>query len=262
MAKIDELIARARAEAKNAEGEEKVKAEARAAAILEMKGEGFKLHEDEVGGLVKRKTDEAGGDAEKWKTLVGMEYDEAAKLFEDLDDDAVQALFGEASGDDTPVIERVQSALTERDQKIQDGQKYTQSLARDLYSERVENRLKSALGSLTLDDGTKVSLRDGRFDRVRNLVGEDELVEKLMKGETIEAGEFSARAKSLYEDMSEIFVVPGEAGDGENGNGSRTVAGHRIVEEAVRPHIPATPNGEQTAEITEEDRAARASSVY
>lgn len=234
MAKIDELLAAAREEAKNAQGEEKVKAEARAATLLEMKGEGFKLSDDEVGGLVKRKEDEAKAQATKWSELIGMPYEEAEKLMGELDDDAIQALFsGGEDDDDKPVIERFQDALEARDQKIRAGEEYTKSLAQDLYSERVEKWLKSALGDVTLDDGTKVSLKDGRFDRVRTLVGEDDLIKKLIDGQTIEAEVFSEAAKNLYGDMPELFV----------GAENKDVADdtRRESRMAVRPHIPATP---------------------
>jgi hypothetical protein len=261
MAKIDELIRKQQEEVNKAKDDDKPLAQAKLDALKDAKAAGIEMDNDEVNGFVTRKTNEA---ADKWKDLVGMDYDEAEKLFEDLEDDTVRTLLGTGNSgdgegeDDKPVIERVQSALRERDQKIRAGEEYTQGLARDLYSERVENRLKSALGSVTLDDGTKVSLKDGRFDRVRALVGEGDLVKKLMDGETVEAGAFTERAKALYDDMPEIF----DSGGGGGGNGAKTVAGHKIVEEAVRPHIPATPDGQQGAEITDEDRAARASSVY
>lgn len=260
MAKIDQLIQQAQDALNKAKEDEKPAAQAKLDALKEAKAAGVEMGNDEVNGLVTRKTSEAN---DKWKDVVGMSREDAEGLFKELDDDAIKALLGgEGEGDDKPVIERVQSALRERDQKIQDSQEYTQSLARDLYSERVENRLKSALGSVTLDDGTRVSLKDGRFDRVRSLVGEQDLVKKLMEGQTIEAGAFTEAAKNLYQDLPEVFVAPDGGGNGDGNGGGTKVAGHKIVEEAVRPHIPATPDGQQTAEITDEDRAARATSAY
>lgn len=262
MAKIDELIRKQQEEVGRAKDDEKPAAQAKLDALKEVKAAGIEMDNDEVNGLVTRKQGDA---SERWKNLVGMDYDEAAKLFEDLEDDTVRTLLGTTDGegdgdDDKPVAERINEALRSRDSEIQNLKTGTQDLSRSLYSERVENRLKSALGSVVLDDGTKVSLKDGRFDRVRALVGEGDLVKKLMDGETVEAGAFTEAAKNLYRDLPEVFVG---ASDGENGNGGgTTVAGHKIVEEAVRPHIPATPAGETTSEVTDEDRAARAASAY
>jgi hypothetical protein len=194
------------------------------------------------------------------KETLGMTLDEFKQVVASVEE-SLPGDSGEGEGEEEGnVLERMQETIRQQGEQIKSANDSNTNLSRSLYSERVENNLRRAFGELEVgegDDKRKVSLKDGRFDLVRRLAGEDELVEKAMNGETLDASVFSERVRTVYAGMPEVFDAEGE----NLGNGSATVAGHRVKEEAS-PGIPATPSSRETSEITDEDRAARASSVY
>jgi hypothetical protein len=253
MPTIDEMIAAAREAAKNSEGEEKVKAQARAEALVEAKAEGYTKTDTEVGGIVKRKEDEAKGDATKWAELVGMSYEEAEKVFEEMDDEGIQSLLGGSDDDDEkPVIERVQEALGSRDERISTLEASLSDTNRRYAKDKVEAAVREKF--------REAGLQDAYLAPASRLADYSDLVEKVAKGEEVTAEEISAKVDGVKE-LSDVWF-----GSSENGNGddSRTLpGGFKLKEESVSIGIPATPNGNVGGnEITDEDRAARASSVY
>lgn len=250
MARIDEMIEAARNAAKNAEGEEKARQQARAEALLEMKGEGYTKTDTEVGGIVKRNREEAGADSEKWTEIFGMtmeEVEEAVAELENATDD-----LSEGDDDDaepSSVLERMRSALSQRDSRIEDLSTSHADLNRRYAKDKVDVAFANASRDAGLDDKFLAPARE--------LAAYGDLVEKITKGETVSPDEITERVNSVKE-ISDVWFKSDE----RQADRDHIIAGHRIKEEAIRPHIPATPTAKESAEITDADRAARATSVY
>lgn len=259
MTRIDEMIEAARNAAKNAEGEEKTRLQAKAEALLEMKDEGFKLSGDEVSGLVRRKEDDAKEEATKWAALMGMSYEDAEKVLEEFNDEDFQDLISaydssKDDGEEKPVLERVQSALKERDSKIEDLSTSLSDINRRYAKDKVDVAVERAF----LDAKYEKDL----LPAAKNLTSLEDLYAKVAKGEPITNDEINAKVEGVTKLSGGRLQSSTETGDDD----TTTVAGHKIKadgeEVVVRPHIPATPNGNGSAQITDEDRAARAASAY
>lgn len=246
MSKIDQLLADAREAAKNAEGEEKVKADARAAAILEMKGEGFKLSDEEVGGLVKRKEDEAEANARKWEALLGMSLEETEKAVEDLD-------VGEGTEDEdegTPGFARLTSQLQSLQAERESGQKELADLRSRYSADKVEVALDKAFRDARIDPSF--------LDLAKEVAKYEDLIQEVASGKPVPGDQIKERVESIKTRSGVWFKSDEPLANGDG----HIIAGHKIKEEAIRPHIPATPTANETAEITDADRAARAASPY
>ena len=251
MAKIDELIRKAQDALNSAKDDDKPVAQAKLDALKDVKAAKIEMDNDEVNGLVTRKQ----GDAEKkWKDLVGMDHEEAKKLFEQMDDDTVKALLNPGDGDgddDKPVMERVQSLLQARDTSINELKTSLSDVNGRYSKDKVDVAVERAFEAAGLD---KKFLAPAK-----NLAAYDDLVEKVKKGQPITHEEIQGKVDSVKTLSDVWFKAEGDGGDEEDG---KTVAGHRIREEAVGPVIPATPQAGGPVQITEEDRANRATSVY
>lgn len=251
--RIDQMLADAREAAKNAEGEEKVKAEARAAAILEMKGEGFKLSADEVGGLVKRKEDEAEANARKWEALLGMSLEETEKAVEDLD-------VGEEDEDEetgTPGFARLTSQLQSLQAERESGKQELADLRSRYSADKVE---------VAFDEKFRDARIDPAFlDLAKEVAKYDDIIQEVASGKPVPSERINERVESIKTRSGVWFKPEGEEdgnGQGSSGGGRVLAGGYKLKEEAARPHIPATPNSRESTQITDEDRAARAASVY
>lgn len=235
--RIDEMIAAAREEIKASEGEEKVKAQAKAEALLEMKSEGFTKTDTEVGGIVKRKEEEATADAKKWADLMGMTYDEAAKVFEEFDDDDFQALisaYDSGDGEDEkPVIERVQAALKERDNKIQTLDTSLADINRRYAKDKVDVAVERAFREAKLDETF--------LDPAKRLASYDDLIEKVTKGESLTNEDIAEKVNGVKE-LSGVWFKGGGA-EGDTTVADRKIRANGADDAVVRPHIPATPAG-------------------
>ncbi len=254
MAKIDELIRKAQEEVNRAKDDDRPVAQAKLDALKEAKSAGIEMDNTEVNGVVTRKTNET---ADKWKNLVGMDYDEAEKLFEDLEDDTVRTLLGTGDSgdgegdDDKPVAERIQEALRSRDTKIENLSTSLTDVNRRYSADKVETAVEKAFRAASIDPAF--------LEPAKRLASYDDLVQKVAGGQSVTNEEINAKVEGV-KTLSGVWF---KEGDGEEDTkDGLTVAGHRLKEEAVRPHIPATPAAQETAEITDEDRAARAASVY
>lgn len=256
MSRIDELIAAAREAAKNAEGEEKARQQARAEAFLEAKGEGYTKTDTEVGGIVKRNRDEAASDGSKWAELLGMDYEEAETLLNEMESGGLQSLLsGNEDNEDEGegnVLSRVQAALEDRDSRIEDLSSSLADTNRRYAKDKVEVAFERAFDNARLD---KTYLAPAK-----RLASYDDLVEKAAKGGEVSPDEIAERIESVKE-LSGVWF--GGEGDSEGESDGRTLpGGFKIKEEAVSINIPATPAGRTSSDITDEDRAQRASSVY
>lgn len=254
MSKIDQLIQKATEELNKAKDEDKAAAQAKVDALKEAKSAGVEMDNDEVNGLVTRKTSEVD---EKWKGVIGMPREDAEQVFEQLNDDDLLALFSDGDsedGDDKPVAERVQEALRSRDSKIESLSSTLSDVNRRYSSDKVEVAIEKAFRD--------AGLNETFLTPAKSLAAYDDLVKKVADGKPVTSEEISGKVESV-KNLSGVWFKSGE--DGENGDGDKdslTVAGHRLKEEAVRPAIPATPDGKESSEITDEDRAAKATSVY
>lgn len=248
MARIDEMIEAARNAAKNAEGEEKARQQARAEALLEMKGEGYTKTDTEVGGIVKRNREEAGADSEKWTEIFGMTMEEVETAVAELEN-ATDDLSDSEGEEEGSVLSRMQSALQQRDSRIEDLSTSHADLNRRYAKDKVDVAIERAFKSAGLDE---------RFlAPASNLAAYGDLVEKITKGGTVSPDEITERVNSVKE-ISDVWFKSDE----RQADRDHIIAGHRIKEEAIRPHIPATPTAKESAEITDADRAARAASPY
>ena len=260
MAKIDDLIRQAQETLNKAKDEDKATAQAALDALKAAKASGVEMDNDEVNGLVARKQSAV---EDEWKNVVGMSREEAKRLFEELEDDEVRKLLlggspgGEGDGegdDDKPVAERIQEALKSRDSRIESLSNTLTDVNKRYSSDKVEVAIERAF--------REEGLRDDFLDPAKRLAAYGDLVEKVANGQTISNEEIAEKVNSVKTLSGVWFKAEGESEE-ENGNGDGlVVAGHKLKEEAVRPAIPATPAGDESAEITEEDRAARATSVY
>jgi hypothetical protein len=265
MAKIDELIRQAQGALNKAKEEDKAAAQARLDALEEAKKAGVEMSNDEVNGVVTRRQAEID---EKWKGVVGMSREQAEKFFEELNDDDLQALIAGAAGSegdgsaggtgDKPPAERIAAALKERDAKIETLSNSFSELNRTYAKDKVDVAVREAFRSAGLDEKY--------LGPAKSLAAYDDLVEKLASGQPVTTEEIGAKVESV-KGLSGVWFgseAGGGEGNGSGGSAGRTVAGVRIKEDAVRPHIPATPEGRDGSapEITDEDRAARATSVY
>ncbi len=263
MPTIDEMIQAAREQAKNAEGEDKARAQARAEALLEMKSEGYTKTDTEVGGIVKRNRDEASAESGKWSELVGMDYAAAEKLFSEMNDGSIQSLLsgdsedgdGDGEGEERPMIERVSSLLEDRDARINDLSSCLDDVNKRYATDKVETAIRDRFREAGLDDSY--------LDPAKRLASYDDLVEKAAKGGDVTADEIAAKVDGVKE-LSGVWFGSSESSSDGDSNGGRTLpGGFKLKEEAISIGIPATPNGRVEAnDMTEEDRAARATSVY
>ena len=251
MAKIDQLIQQAQDALNKAKDDEKPVAKAKLDALKEVKAQKIEMDNDEVNGLVARKQGDVGT---KWKDLLGMEYEEAEKLFEQMDDETISALLdpGGEGDDEKPVIERVQNALKERDTRISTLEGTISDVNGRYSRDKVEVAIERALLGAKLDDKF--------LGPAKRLAGYDDLVEKVKQGQPVSAEEIAEKVNSV-KSLSDVWFKT-EGDEDEQDGGGKTVAGYRIKEEAVSPGIPATPQGGGSSEITDADRAARAASVY
>ncbi len=251
MAKIDQLIQQAQDTLNKAKDDEKPVAKAKLDALKEVKAQKIEMDNDEVNGLVARKQGDVGT---KWKDLLGMEYEEAEKLFEQMDDETINALLhpGGEGDDEKPVLERVQNALKERDARIGTLETTITDVNGRYSKDKVEVAIERALLGANLDK---------RFlAPAKSLAGYDDLVAKVSKGEPVSAEEIAEKVNSV-KTISDVWFK-GEGDDDDKDGGGRTVAGHKIKEEPANVGIPATPQAGGSSEISEEDRAARATSAY
>lgn len=180
------------------------------------------------------------------KEALGMTLDEFKQVMagveESLSDDA-----GGEEGEGN-VLARMQAALEERDGKI-DSLSTTLNDVNTRYSkDKVEAAIERAFQGAKLDE---------RFlGPAKSLASYSDLIEKASRGEEVTAEEINGKVENVKA-LSGVWFKADE----DEGAGS-LVAGHRIKEEAVSPGIPATPQAGGPSEITDEDRAKRASSVY
>jgi hypothetical protein len=264
MRTIDQLIKEAKDALEKAEAGsmEHAAATGKVEALTNLKQRGFGFTQDDLNQINRQAKED---EAKRWQEVFEMNLEEAKAAKEALGGTLAGTEGGGDSGggegDGANVFGQVQSALEQRDQKIQAAEERLTGLSHSLYSERVENNLRRALGELevgTGDEKAKVSLKGDRFDFVRGIAGEQELIEKLMKGETLPDDVYQQRAKSVYEGLPEVFET--EDSELTSVAGEVIVLGHKVKDGG--PGIPATPSSGQTAEITDEDRRQRAASVY
>lgn len=237
MSKIDELLNAAREAAKNAEGEDKVKAEARAAAILEMKGEGFKLSDEEVGGLVGRKEQDATKTLKEqlaeWEEIIGMDLEATKVAVADLGDD-------DDEDDETdPTFSRLatqlQSVKSEKDSLAEQFS----GLNRRYSGEKVNRMVEDAFRGANLDSSF--------LEPAKRLASYDDLVEKAAKGEEITAEDITAKINSVKE-LSGVWFKSEE----------KDTPGPVI--KPRQPSIPATQTPETPQGLTDEQRMALSTS--
>lgn len=144
------------------------------------------------------------------------------------------------------MLRRMQAALEERDGKI-DSLSTTLNDVNTRYSkDKVETAIEKAFQSAKLDEKF--------LGPAKSLASYSDLIEKASRGEEVTAEEINGKV----ENVKALSGVWFEADDPEKDEA--LVAGHRIKEEAIG--IPATPPAGGSPEITEEDRAKRASTVY
>lgn len=251
MAKIDELIRQAQDALNKAKDDEKPVAQAKLDALKSVKAAGVEMSNDEVNGLVTRKSSEVD---DKWKDVVGVSREELGEL---LDDQTLQELFsdledGDEDNEGKPTLERIQEALKSRDAQIESLGSTLTDVNRRYSSDKVEVAIEKAFRDAGLDDTFLVPAKD--------LAKYDDLVKKVAEGKPVTREEIQGKVENV-KTLSDVWFK--DADGQENGDkDGRTVAGVKLKEEVVRPHIPATPDSTETAEITDDDRAARASSVY
>lgn len=235
MSKIDELITAAREAAKNAEGEDKVKAEARAAAILEMKGEGFKLSDDEVGGLISRKENDATGTLKaqlaEWQEVIGMDLEAtkvaAAELGDDDDDDADPAF--------SRLSSQLESVKSEKDSLAEQFNGLNTRYSSEKVNRMVEDAFRAA------------NLESSFLEPAKRLASYEDLVEKAAKGEEITAEDVTAKINSVKELSGVWFKAAEEDTPGP-------------IMKTRQPSIPATETPETPQGLTDEQRMALSSS--
>lgn len=268
MQTIDELIAAAQKAYDDAPNEEKSEKRGALEALKRAKGEGL-FTQGDVNSIVKREKDSYERD---FRDVLGMDLKEAKEVFEQMDDDTLAALSDAFSGDssedaddgdddENPRLQKVVGAVKKL-QADRDGLSETLTdLNRRYAKDKVDVAIKEALRGANLH---KEYLDGEKYDElVRPVARYDDLVERVTRGEQLTQEDIAGKVERVKE-LSGVWFKEGDGDDGEDG---ATVAGHKITvgndAVVVRPHIPATPNSNgATAEITEEDRAARASSVY
>lgn len=237
MGRIDTLLEAAREAAKNAEGEDKVKAESRAAAILEMKGEGFKLSDDEVGGIIGRKEEEATKTLKEqlaeWQEVIGMDLEAtkvaAAELGDDDDED----------GETDPAFSRLSSEL-------QSVKSEKDSLATQFNG--LNTRYSSEKVNRMFEDGFRDAKGDSSFlEPAKRLASYDDLVEKAAKGEEITAEDITAKINGVKELSGVWFKAEEEENPGP-------------VIKPRQPVIPPTQTTETPQGLTDEQRMALSTS--
>lgn len=243
MSKIDTLLEAAREAAKNAEGEEKVKADARAAAILEMKGEGFKLSDDEVGGLISRKEKEAADSLKEqlaeWEEIIGMDLEATKVAVADLGDDSE----ADEDGDTDPAFSRLSSQLESVKSEKDSLAEQFNGLNTRYSGEKVNRMVEDAFRSANLDSSF--------LEPAKRLASYDDLVEKAAKGEEITAEDIGAKVSSVKELSGVWFKAAEEDTPGP-------VIKPRQPSFAIPPtETPETPQG-----LTDEQRMALSSSPF
>lgn len=236
MGRIDTLLEAAREAAKNAEGEDKVKAEARAAAILEMKGEGFKLSDDEVGGLIGRKEEEATKTLKEqlaeWQEVIGMDLEATKVAAAELGDD-------DDDGETDPAFSRLSSQLESVKSEKDSLAEQFNGLNTRYSSEKVNRMVEDAFRGANLDSSF--------LGPAKRLASYDDLVEKAAKGEEITAEDVTAKINSVKELSGVWFKAAEEDTPGP-------------IIKTRQPSIPATETPETPQGLTDEQRMALSSS--
>ena len=251
MKTIDQRIADARTAVANAGDADKAARQAELQLLESLKADGmftqgdFNAHD--------KKLKEAHEEAVR-ETL-GMDLDEFAQVVE-----SVSESFGDGEGDGdgdgdgdeggSNVLERMQRELETRDKRLKTAEERTSGLSRELYAERVEKNV--------LDVFRARQLKDGRTQLARQLFNEAELVDKLVNGETLPEDVYTSRADKILEQSPEWFGP--EGGGRDLGNGVRLKPD--ALQDGPGPGIPPTPESRTSADLSEADRAARATSVY
>lgn len=239
MSKIDQLLADAREAAKNAEGEDKVKAEARAAAILEMKGEGFKLSDDEVGGLVGRKEKEAADTLKEqlaeWEEIIGMDLEATKAAVTDLGDDE------DEDGETDPAFSRLSSQL-------ESVKSENEALKTDFTGFRQRASLKE-VNRMMEDAFRAANLEEKYLEPAKELASYSDLIEKAAKGEDITADEISEKISRVRERSDVYFKAEEEDTPGP-------------VIKPRQPSIPPTETPQTPQGLTDEQRMALSTSPF
>lgn len=261
MKTIDELIADAENAVKNADEASKPVEQAKLDQLKTLKGEGLFTQAD-FNRHDRRLKEQYEG---QFKEVLGMDLDEAKEVFEQLDDDTLSALSdaldsgaageGDSSdGEEGPRLQQVVKAVNKL-QADRDGLSETLTDLNRRYSkDKVEVAIEKAFRDAGLDDAFLAP--------AKSLAAYDDLVKKVADGKPVTSEEIGEKVESVKNLSGVWFKTEGDEGNGTGDKDSLTVAGHRLKEEAVRPAIPATPNGNESAELTDEDRAAKATSVY
>lgn len=249
--KIDELINAAQKSVNESSEESKAVAEARLAALQEVKEAGVTLSQDEVNGLIKSEKEKAEkGAHDSWREVLDMDLDEAKGILEGMNDEELQTLLGgdgsegDGESEDT-MADRIKAALEERDNRINSLGESQHDFQRKYYDERIQNRIAQSLRS--------EGLQDAYLDPAKRLSGYGDLVDAAMNGEE-PSEEKIGEVVSGIKEMSPVWF---QSEGSSNDDGSRVVAGVR-----VRDGIPATPRANGSSELTEQQRAERANSPY
>lgn len=258
---LDQRIADAKNAVSNAAdgSPEKAAAEARLAELEALKADGF-ITQDEANRIDKKGKDDLNAYKAEVEAVLGGPLEDFKEAMENVKD----SLTGkEGSGDSEAGEGEEGNVLQKLTGDLEALRQENDATKRSLYSERVENNLRRALSSIEPEEGKRLSLKDGRFEYVRPIANDAELVEKLMKGEKLPDGIYAERAKAVYTALPEVFESPqgSEESNGSSADPSvKTVAGLRIKEEPG-PGIPETPTSGEGSELTAEERAKRATSV-
>lgn len=217
--------------------------------LTELRDAGLGKSQDDMNRLDRQNKEEFNS----YKTKVESVLDGSVEEFEETLTKVMGSRpDGEGDGDeDGNALKRMQAALQERDQKI-DTLSTTLTDVNTRYSkDKVDAAVERAFKAAGLDEKFLAP--------AKSLAGYDDLVGKVTKGESVTNEEVAEKVGSVKTLSGVWFQAEGDEGEGEGG---RLVAGHKLKEEPVSPGIPATPQGGGSAEITDEDRAKRASSVY
>lgn len=265
MKTLDQRIAEAKAERdKHTEGTpEHSVAKARLEELEDLKKDGIVTQADanKIDAKAKEELTTYKAEVEK---VIGAPLDEFAKDVETYKAN-LQSEGGEGgAGDDDPDKEGA-NLIKQLQGQVETLSTENADTKRTLYSERVENNLRRALSAVEPAEleGNRLSLKDGRFEYIRPIANDAELIDKLMKGEQLPDNIYAERAKAVYAALPEVFESPSSASSEEANGGdpaAKTVAGYKIKEE-TGPGIPETPTSGEGSELTAEERAKRATSV-
>ena len=232
MKNLDKRIADAKEALEKAEEgtPERAAAQARFDELTSIKEDGIGFTQDDLNRVDRQAKD---GYENSIKDVLGMTLEETKQVMASVEESLVgDGESGEGNGDGN-VLERMQSALKERDDKIGTLSSSHEDFQRRYYTERVTNRLGEAFRS--------AGLQDKYLTPAQRLASYDELIEKSMKGEEVKDEEFTAISDSVKE-QAPVFFEPERNDD--------------------YPDIPPAPNGETPAELTDQQRAERSAPVF